>query len=138
MTLTLCISLPVEQVGLVGAPVDLTYKYEHVGSDPAALAALAAGQHPFLERLKKAARPAVVVGPGVLRRADREAVMKAVHELCGKAGERHEHMGLWAVVDCACVSLTLSICLCCCLVVPKGMAGGRPCSLSNPLHAAPY
>ncbi|KAG2438840.1 hypothetical protein HXX76_005380 [Chlamydomonas incerta] len=74
------------QVGLVGAPVDLTYKYEHVGTDPAALAALAAGQHPFLERLKKAARPAVVVGPGVLRRADREAVMKAVHDLCGKAG----------------------------------------------------
>lgn len=75
------------QVGLLGTPVDLTYKYEHVGSDPAALAALAAGQHPFLERLKKAARPAVVVGPGVLRRADREAVMKAVHDLCNKAGE---------------------------------------------------
>ncbi|KXZ47011.1 hypothetical protein GPECTOR_39g505 [Gonium pectorale] len=74
------------QVGLLGAPVDLTYKYEHVGSDPAALAALAAGSHPFLERLKKAARPAVIVGPGVLRRADREAVLKAVHDLCGKAG----------------------------------------------------
>ncbi|GFR43009.1 hypothetical protein Agub_g4009 [Astrephomene gubernaculifera] len=74
------------KVGLVGAPVDLTYKYEHVGSDPAALAALAAGQHPFLESLKKAVRPAVVVGPGVLRRGDREAVMKAVHDLCAKAG----------------------------------------------------
>ncbi|EFJ45606.1 NADH:ubiquinone oxidoreductase 76 kDa subunit [Volvox carteri f. nagariensis] len=74
------------QVGLLGAPVDLTYKYEHVGSDPAALAALAAGQHPFLERLKKAVRPAVIVGPGVLRRPDREAVMKAVHDLCSKAG----------------------------------------------------
>ncbi len=73
-------------IGLVGEPVDLTYKYEHVGSDPAALAALAGGQHPWLERLKKAARPAVVVGPGVLRRADREAVMRAVHDLCAKAG----------------------------------------------------
>lgn len=76
----------VSQVGLVGSPVDLTYKYEHLGSDPAALVALAAGQNPFLERLKKAARPAVIVGPGVLRRPDREAVMKAVHDLCSEAG----------------------------------------------------
>ncbi len=73
-------------MGLLGAAVDLTYPATHVGSDPAALAALAAGQHPFLEELKKAARPAVVVGPGVLRRPDRDAVMKAVHELCKTAG----------------------------------------------------
>ncbi|KAG2495676.1 hypothetical protein HYH03_006276 [Edaphochlamys debaryana] len=71
------------KVGLVGAAVDLTYPYEHVGSDPAALSG---GSHPFLDTLKKAARPAVIVGPGVLRRADREAVLKAVHELCTKAG----------------------------------------------------
>lgn len=73
------------QVAMLGEAVDLTYKYEHLGSDPAALAKLVAGS-PYLEKLKGAKHPAVVVGPGVLRREDREAVMKSVHELVVKAG----------------------------------------------------
>lgn len=64
------------QVALLGEAVDLTYKYEHLGSDPAALGRLLSGGSPFLEKLKAAKNPAVVVGPGVLRRADRDAVMK--------------------------------------------------------------
>ncbi len=73
-----------EQIALLGEAVDLTYKYEHLGSDPAALVSLAAS--PFFAKLKAAKAPAVVVGPGVLRRADRDAVLKAVHELVDKAG----------------------------------------------------
>jgi hypothetical protein len=70
---------------LVGEPVDLTYKYEHLGSDPAALAGLLANAG-LLERLKAAKSPAVVVGPGVLRRPDRDALLKSVHALVAKAG----------------------------------------------------
>jgi hypothetical protein len=72
---------------MVGEAVDLTYKYEHVGSDPAALAGLLAPGSAVLERLKGAKAPAVVVGPGVLRRADRDALMRSVHQLVEKAGE---------------------------------------------------
>lgn len=73
------------QVALLGEAVDLTYKYEHLGSDPLALNALA--NSPFMAKLKAAKNPAIVVGPGVLKRPDREAVLKAVHELVENAGE---------------------------------------------------
>lgn len=78
---------PPMQIGMVGMPADLTYKYDHLGSDPSALTALLAGTSPFFAKLKAAKRPMVVVGPGVLQRGDRDAVLKAVHELCEKAGE---------------------------------------------------
>lgn len=55
------------QVGLIGEPVDLTYKYTHLGTDAASISKLAAGG-PFLELLQKAQHPVVVVGPGVLQR----------------------------------------------------------------------
>ncbi len=80
------------QIALLGEPVDLTYKYEYLGPDPAALAQLLKG--PFLEKFKAAKNPAVVVGPGVLKRADREIVMKTIHQLVEKAGMRtyaHTH-----------------------------------------------
>lgn len=72
-------------VALVGAPVDLTYPYEHLGSDPAALAKLVSGGG-FFDKLKAAKRPVVIVGPGVLRRGDRDAVLSSVHQLVEKAG----------------------------------------------------
>lgn len=72
------------QIAVLGEPVDLTYKYEHLGSDPAALTKLLSS--PYADKLKAAKNPAVVVGPGVLKRADREAVLKAVHQLVEKAG----------------------------------------------------
>lgn len=76
------------QVGLLGVPADLTYKYEHLGADVASLSALAAGGSSFFNKLKAAARPVVIVGPAVMRRSDREAVLKSIHELVEKAGEK--------------------------------------------------
>ncbi|WIA32206.1 hypothetical protein OEZ86_003055 [Tetradesmus obliquus] len=73
------------QVGLIGEAVDLTYKYAHLGSDAAAISKLAAGGA-FLETLKKAERPVMVVGPGVLNRPDRAALLKAIHGLAEAAG----------------------------------------------------
>eukprot|EP00798_Chlamydomonas_sp_ICE-L_P030410 gene30410-35415_t len=66
------------QVGLVGAPVDLTYAYDHLGTDAAALGKLASGDSPFFATLKAAKKPAVIVGPGVMKRADRDAIMKSI------------------------------------------------------------
>lgn len=73
------------EIGLVGEPVDLTYPYEYLGSDTAAITKLLKGGA-FLDKMKAAKRPAIIVGPGVLRRSDREAVVKLIHELATKAG----------------------------------------------------
>jgi len=69
-------------IALVGEPVDLTYPYTHLGTDAAALSALASGD--FVQRLKAAKRPMVVVGPAVARRPDRDAVTRLLHTLVEK------------------------------------------------------
>jgi hypothetical protein len=58
--------------GLVGEAVDLTYAYDYLGPDAAALASIKRGT-PFFDALKGAKRPVVIVGPGVLNRWARRA-----------------------------------------------------------------
>ncbi|MFV0409133.1 MAG: NADH-quinone oxidoreductase subunit NuoG [Paracoccus sp. (in: a-proteobacteria)] len=60
------------KVGLIGAPVDLTYDYAHLGNDRAALEKLSAQDITDETR----ARPTIViVGQGAIREADGEAVL---------------------------------------------------------------
>ena len=67
---------------MLGPASDLTYPYTHYGNDAAALKkALAGGEGSVLEKLKGAQRPAVLVGPGVLHRLDRDVVLKQVPPL---------------------------------------------------------
>ena len=87
------------QIALLGAAVDLTYPYEHLGSDPAALGKLVAGGG-FFDKLKGAKKPVVIVGPGVLKRSDRDAVLKSVHELVEKAGELRTCLGALKCYEC--------------------------------------
>lgn len=61
----------------IGEEVDLTFPVEHLGEGPDALAKVLKGA-PLLKRLKEAKRPAVIVGPGVLNRPDRVAVLQQV------------------------------------------------------------
>lgn len=63
--------------GLIGPKVDLTFPYEALGDGPAAIEKLLSGG-PFLDKLRKAERPAVLVGPGIFQRTDRPAVLKLV------------------------------------------------------------
>ena len=62
-------------VGLIGEPADLTYPHVQIGAGPDSLAALARGEHSFLDALKAAQHPLIVVGeaaanqPGVLAAA---------------------------------------------------------------------
>ena len=62
-------------IGLIGTQADLTYPYEHLGGGPETLAKLAGGDHPFLEKLKGAERPLVIVGQAALTRPDGAAVL---------------------------------------------------------------
>lgn len=72
------------QVGVIGEAADLTYDYTHLGS--AAKDIAKAAKAPFLAAMAKAKRPMIVVGPGVMRRADSKAVMKDILSLATSAG----------------------------------------------------
>jgi NADH-quinone oxidoreductase subunit G len=71
-------SLP---VGLIGAAVDLTYPYAHLGTGPDAFGALSGGEHEFAEILKNAKKPMILLGQGALARADGAAVLAAAWAL---------------------------------------------------------
>jgi len=65
------------RVGVVGEPADLTYSYDHLGAGPKTLAGLGKARGAFVDALKAAKAPAIVVGAGALNRADGAAVLKA-------------------------------------------------------------
>jgi NADH-quinone oxidoreductase subunit G len=70
-------------VGLIGAAVDLTYDYEHIGTDRAALDAAVKNAHDIAAKA-----PVIIVGQGALREADGLAVMAKVQELAAKSGAK--------------------------------------------------
>nr|KAG5691885.1 hypothetical protein BaRGS_033248 [Batillaria attramentaria] len=69
------------RVALLGAPVDLTYEYDHLGDSTAELQELASGSHPFSKVLQSAKRPMVVVGSSALQRSDGAALLSTVSTL---------------------------------------------------------
>jgi len=70
-------------VGLIGPAADLTYDYDHLGSDRAALERVVGMAHG--EEIK--GKPSVViVGQGALREADGEAVLAAAMKLAEDTG----------------------------------------------------
>ena len=68
---------------VVGPQVDLTYDYEHMGSDRAALEHVAGLDMESLQDLNCV----VVVGQGALREADGSAVLSKVQAICEKSGQ---------------------------------------------------
>ncbi|CAI5507926.1 unnamed protein product [Closterium sp. Naga37s-1] len=74
------------KVANIGLPLDLTFPTEGLGEGADVLVRVAEGKHPFCGVLAGAKQPAVVVGAGVMRRADREAVMAAVQTIVANAG----------------------------------------------------
>ncbi len=78
-------------VGVIGPSPDLTYSYQHLGSGPEALAALARGEGDFAEALAKAERPLLILGQGALARPDGGAILalaRQVAEQTGMAGDK--------------------------------------------------
>ncbi|MFN4061171.1 MAG: NADH-quinone oxidoreductase subunit NuoG [Paracoccus hibiscisoli] len=70
------------QVTVVGQAIDLTFDYDHAGTDRAALSAL-------LEKAEPAEVPGLVIlGQGALREADGEAVLAAAQALAEATGGR--------------------------------------------------
>ena len=74
------------KVAGIGAPRDLTYPVEWLGAGPETLADLIAGKHKFVETLKAAKRPMLVLGQGALRRRDGAAILHLARALAEGAG----------------------------------------------------
>src|SRR5262245_19558959 len=78
------------RIGVIGPKLDLTYKHEHLGAGPQALAEIADGRHKFAEVLKTAKNPMLILGMGALRRADGSAVLNLAQrtaQACGLVRE---------------------------------------------------
>ncbi|GMH45116.1 hypothetical protein BSKO_13073 [Bryopsis sp. KO-2023] len=72
------------RVGVIGEKVDLTYLYDHLGDNPEALDACKSG--PVMDALKGSSKPMIIVGAGVLRRKDRDAVLTSINEIVSTSG----------------------------------------------------
>ncbi|MFN4311426.1 MAG: NADH-quinone oxidoreductase subunit NuoG [Ferrovibrio sp.] len=73
------------KIGLIGEQAQLTYKYDYLGAGPATLKDIAEGRG-FAQVLKAAQKPMLILGQGVLARADGAAVLalaKQVADACG-------------------------------------------------------
>ena len=70
----------------IGMPTDLTYEVEQLGAGPDSLADLAAGKNSFLDVLKNAERPMLILGQSALSRKDGEAVLNMAIELAESTG----------------------------------------------------
>ena len=68
------------KVGVIGAPADLTYDYEHLGDGPDALNGLFGRDSEMAEALRNAEKPMIIVGESVLAREDGQAILAAAHD----------------------------------------------------------
>jgi NADH-quinone oxidoreductase subunit G len=74
------------KVALVGPEVDLTYGYEHLGNDPAALEQIASGEHAFAKALQDSDKPMLILGMGALRRGDGGVILGLAHGIAESCG----------------------------------------------------
>ena len=74
------------KIGVVGEQRDLTYKYDYLGAGGDTLKQIADGTHPFVEILRNAERPMLIVGTGALSRADGSAVLAAARKIATDTG----------------------------------------------------
>jgi NADH-quinone oxidoreductase subunit G len=79
-----------KKVAVVGQNFDLTYPTEFLGNSGSVLSALADGSHPFLETLKAAKNPLIILGAGALRRGDGLAVQAAARAIAETVGAVRE------------------------------------------------
>ena len=64
------------QVVSLGSSTDLTYPYDHLGSNPSVLEEILSGSHPICERFTNAKLPLMIVGRDALTRPDSEGIVQ--------------------------------------------------------------
>ena len=70
----------------LGAPADLTYPHESLGSDVRVLADILSGKHPLSAVLKSAKKPMLILGMGALVREDSAEVFAAARAIADTHG----------------------------------------------------
>ena len=88
-------------IGLIGEAADLGYDYDYLGVGAAALAGFAKSKSKFVAAIKKAQRPAVIIGQGPLTRPDGVAVLKAAASLAHKYRVVRQGWNGWNVLHTA-------------------------------------
>ncbi|MGN7710699.1 NADH-quinone oxidoreductase subunit NuoG [Agrobacterium radiobacter] len=88
-------------IGVIGEAGELRYKYEYLGSGAETLSDLANGSHSFVEKLKSAKNPLIIIGQGALARADGAAVLAAAAKLAVSVGAISEEWNGFSVLHTA-------------------------------------
>ncbi len=73
-------------IAAIGPALDLSFPVEMLGEGGETLGAIAAGEHPWAERLRTAKNPMLVLGQGALARADGAQVLAAARRIAESCG----------------------------------------------------
>ncbi|MGF9692617.1 NADH-quinone oxidoreductase subunit NuoG [Rhizobium sp. 0TCS1.26] len=73
-------------IGVIGEAGDLRYQYSYLGAGPDTLNDLVGGSHAFVETLRNAKNPMIIVGSGALTRDDGDSVIAAAASLAQTVG----------------------------------------------------
>jgi NADH-quinone oxidoreductase subunit G len=87
--------------GVIGEQADLTFDYEYLGAGAKTLSGLAKSKSAFIDALKAAERPAIIIGQGALARADGAAILKAAAGLAKTVNVVREGWNGWNVLHTA-------------------------------------
>ncbi len=87
------------KVGVIGEKTDLTYDHDYLGAGPDSVADLAAGKNKFLDVLKAAKNPIVLVGAGATSRQDGGVILAAAAKLATDIGAIKDGWNGFAVLQ---------------------------------------
>lgn len=88
-------------VGVIGERADLTYDYTYLGAGPDTLVELIEGRGDFIEKLKNAKAPLIIVGAGAVARPDGKAVLANAAKLAIACGAIKDDWNGFAVLHTA-------------------------------------
>ena len=74
------------EIGLIGEASDLTYDYNHIGTNPSDIDGLIKETKGFAKALKAAKQPAIIVGSHALAREDGAQILRAIGKLAAECG----------------------------------------------------
>ncbi|WP_455475100.1 NADH-quinone oxidoreductase subunit NuoG [Bartonella sp. B30(2025)] len=85
-------------IALIGEKADLRYPYSHLGTGTDALNALICGEDAFLNVLKEAERPLILIGEGAVSGKEGLSVLKSLAKLADSVGALSETWNGFAVL----------------------------------------
>jgi len=87
------------KIGVIGARNDLTYHYDYLGAGAETLGELAGGNGAFVDVLKSASHPIVLVGAGATARRDGAALLSLAAKLAADVGAIKDGWNGFAVLQ---------------------------------------